>query len=69
MEIKFNKRTGRLEVRTKKKLILVSFYAWEDCYYLIPTVRLDIRRKYGETCLWLFFMGMFLLIDIFKIKE
>ena len=69
MDIKFNKRTGRLEARTKKRLVFVSFEAWTDCYYLIPTVRLDIHRPYGETCLWFFFMGMFLLIDIFKIKD
>lgn len=69
MEIKLNKRTGRLEIKTEKRLFLVSFDAWEDVYYIIPTIRLDSRRACDNTSVWLFFLGMFLLIDIFKIKD
>lgn len=38
-------------------------------YYLLPTVRFDVSRAYGEKSIWFFFLGAFVLIDIFKIKD
>lgn len=69
MRIKFNDRTGRLEAKTKKRLFFISFDAWSGVYYIIPTIRIDNRRSYGNKSVWFFFLGMFLLIDIFKIKD
>lgn len=65
MRIKFNKRTGRLEIRSKKRLVCVSCDHLPGSYYIVPTIRFDISRAYGEKSLWFMFLGAFILIDIF----
>ena len=68
MKIRLNKSTGRLEIRTKKRMIAFYCDILKGSYYLVPTVRFDTSRAYGEKSIWFFFIGAFLLIDIFKIK-
>lgn len=69
MKIRLNKCTGRLEIRTKKRMIAFLCDILKGSYYLVPTVRFDVSRVYGEKSIWLFFLGAFVLIDIFKIKD
>lgn len=69
MKIRLNKSAGRLEIRTKKRIIAFSCDILKGSYYLVPTVRFDVCRAYGEKSIWLFFLGAFVLIDIFKIKD
>ena len=68
MKIRINKSTGRLEIRTKKRIIAFHCDILKGSYYLVPTVRFDTSREYGEKSIWFFFIGAFVLIDIFKIK-
>ena len=69
MKIRINKSTGRLEIRTEKRMIAFSFYILKGSHYLVPTVRFDVSRPYGEKSIWFLFLGAFVLIDIFKIKD
>lgn len=69
MNIRLNNRTGRLEIRTKKRIIAFSCDILKGSYYLVPTVRFDVSRAYEEKSIWFLFLGVFLLIDIFKIKD
>ena len=69
MKIILNNSTGRLEIRTKKRIIAFSCYILKGSYYLVPTVRFDVSRPYGEKSIWFLFLGAFVLIDIFKIKD
>ena len=69
MEIRLNKSTGRLEIRTEKRMIAFSFYILKGSYYLVPTVRFDTSSAYVEKSFWFLFLGAFVLIDIFKIKD
>lgn len=69
MKIRINKSTGRLEIRTRKRIIAFSCDILKGSYYLLPTVRFDVSRAYVEKSIWLFFLGAFVLIDIFKIKN
>ena len=69
MEIRLNKSTDRLEIRTKKRMISFSCYNLKGSYYLVPTVRFDTARPYGEKSIWFLFLGAFVLIDIFKIRD
>ena len=69
MKIRINNSTGRLEIRTEKRMIAFSFYILKCSYYLVPTVRFDVSRPYGEKSIWFLFLGAFVLIDIFKIKD
>lgn len=69
MKIRLNKSTDRLEIRTEKRMIAFSCYILKGSYYLVPTVRFDVSRAYGEKCIWFLFIGAFVLIDIFKIKD
>lgn len=69
MNIRLNERTGRLEIRTRKRIISFSCDIMKGIYYLVPTVRIDNSRAYGEKSIWFFFLGAFVLIDIFKIKD
>lgn len=68
MNIRLNNRTGRLEIRTKKRIIAFSCDILKGSYYLVPTVRFDVSSAYGEKSIWFLFLGVFVLIDIFKIK-
>ena len=68
MKIRINKSTDRLEIRTRKRIISFSFDILKGSYYLVPTVRFDFSRAYGEKSIWFIFIGAFVLIDIFKIK-
>ena len=69
MKIRINKSTVRLEIRTRKRIIAFSCDIMKGSYYLLPTVRFDVSREYGEKSIWFLFIGAFLLIDIFKIKD
>lgn len=69
MNIRLNNRTGRLEIRTKKRIIAFSCDILKGSYYLVPTVRFDVSRAYGEKSIWFLFLGAFVLIDIFKIRD
>ena len=69
MKIRINNSTGRLEIRTRKRIIAFSCDILKGSYYLIPTVRFDVSRAYVETSIWVFFLGAFVLIDIFKIRD
>ena len=69
MKIRINKSTGRLEIRIRKRIIDFSCDILKGSYYLVPTVRFDVSRPYGEKSIWFLFLGAFVLIDIFKIKE
>ena len=68
MKIRLNKITYRLEIRTKNRMIAFYCDILKGSYYLVPTVRFDTSRAYGEKSIWFFFIGAFVLIDIFKIK-
>lgn len=68
MKIRLNKSTGRLEIRIRKMIIAFSCDILKGSYYLVPTVRFDTSRAYGEKSFWFLFLGTFMLIDIFKIK-
>ena len=69
MKIRINNSTGRLEIRTRKRIIAISFDILKGSYYLLPTVRFDVSRAYVEKSIWFFFLGAFVLIDIFKIRD
>jgi hypothetical protein len=69
MNIRLNKITDRLEIRTKKRMIAFHCDILKGSYYLVPTVRFDTSRAYGEKSFWFLFLGTFMLIDIFKIKD
>lgn len=69
MKIRINKSTGRLEIRTKKRMIAFSFDILKGSYYLVPTVRFDTSMAYVEKSFWFLFLGAFVLIDIFKIRD
>lgn len=69
MKIRLNKSTGRLEIRTRKRIIAFSCDILKGSYYLLPTVRFDVSRAYGEKSFWFLFIGAFVLIDIFKIRD
>ena len=69
MKIRLNKSTGRLEIRTRKMIIAFSCDILKGFYYLVPTVRFDTTMAYGEKSIWFLFIGAFVLIDIFKIKD
>ena len=69
MKIRLNKSTDRLEIRTKKRMIAFHCDILKGSYYLVPTVRFDTSRAYGEKSFWFLFLGTFMLIDIFKIKD
>ena len=68
MNIRLNNRTGRLEIKTRKRIIALSFDILKGSYYIVPTIRFDISRAYGEKSFWFLFLSAFVLIDIFKIK-
>ena len=68
MKIRLNKSTGRLEIRTRKRIIAFSCDILKGSYYLVPTVRFDTSMAHGEKSLWFLFLGAFVLIDIIKIK-
>ena len=68
MKIRLNKSTGRLEIRTRKRIIAFHCDILKGSYYLVPTVRFDTTMAYGEKSIWFLFIGAFVLIDIFKIK-
>lgn len=69
MKIRLNKSTDRLEIRTKKRIIAFHCDILKGSYYLVPTVRFDTSRAYGEKSIWFLFLGDFVLIDIFKIRD
>lgn len=69
MKIRINNSTGRLEIRTRKRIIAFSCDILKGSYYLVPTVRLDVSMAYVEKSIWFFFLGAFVLIDIFKIRD
>ena len=69
MKIRLNKSTDRLEIRTKKRIIAFHCDILKGSYYLVPTVRFDTSRAYVEKNIWFFFLGSFVLIDIFKIRD
>lgn len=69
MGLRYNKQMDRWELKTSRKLLFFSCDWWGDVYYVIPTIRIDLHREYGEKCFWFFFLGMYFLIDIFKIKD
>ena len=69
MKIRLNKITGLLEIRTRKRIIAFHCDILKGSYYLVPTVRFDTTRAYGEKSIWFLFIGAFVLIDIFKIGD
>lgn len=69
MKIRLNKSTDRLEIRTRKRIIASSCDILKGSYYLVPTVRFDVSRAYGEKSIWFLFLGAFVLIDIFKTRD
>ena len=69
MKIRLNKSTGRLEIRTKNRMITFHCDILKGSYYLVPTVRFDVSRAYGENSIWFLFLGAFVFIDIFKIRD
>lgn len=69
MKIRLNKSTDRMEIRTRKRIIAFSCDILKGSYYLLPTVRFDVSRAYVEKSIWFFFLGAFVLIDIFKIRD
>ena len=69
MKIRINNSTGRLEIRTRKRIIAFSCDILKGSYYLLPTVRFDVSMAYVEKSIWFFFIGAFVLIDIFKIRD
>nr|DAH28642.1 MAG TPA: hypothetical protein [Caudoviricetes sp.] len=69
MNIRLNNRTGRLEIKTRKRIIAFSCDILKGSYYIVPTIRFDIRSAYGNKSIWFLFLGAFALIDIFKLKD
>lgn len=69
MKIRINNSTGRLEIRTRKRIIAFSCDILKGSYYIVPTVRFDVSSAYVEKSIWFFFLGAFVLIDIFKIRD
>ena len=69
MKIRINNSAGRLEIRTRKRIIAFSCDILKGSYYLVPTVRFDTSRAYVEKSLWFLFLGSFVLIDIFKTRD
>ena len=69
MKIRLNKITDRLEIRTKKRMIAFYCDILKGSYYLVPTVRFDTSRAYGDKSIWFLFLDTFVLIDLFKIKD
>ena len=69
MKIRLKKSTDRLEIRTKNRMITFHCDILKGSYYPVPTVRFDTSRAYGEKSIWLFLLGAFVLIDIFKIRD
>ena len=69
MKIRLNKCTDRLEIRTKKRMIAFHCDILKGSYYLVPTVRFDTSRAYGDKSFWFLFLDTFVLIDLFKIKD
>lgn len=69
MKIRINNSTGRMEIRTRKRIIAFSCDILKGSYYLVPTVRFDTSMAYVEKSFWFFFLGAFVLIDIFKISD
>ena len=69
MKIRLNKCTDRLEIRTKKRMIAFYCDILKGSYYLVPTVRFDTSRAYGDKSIWFLFLDTFVLIDLFKIKD
>lgn len=69
MKIRLNKSTDRLEIRTRKRIIASSCDILKGSYYLVPTVRFDVSRAYGEKSIWFLFLGAFVLIDVFKTRD
>lgn len=69
MNIRLNKSTGRLEIRTKKRMVFFSFVIRRGVYYLIPTIRVDTDKANRDKSIWFFFLSAFVLIDIFKTKD
>ena len=69
MKIRLNKSTGRLEIRSKKRMIAFHCDILKGSYYLVPTVRFDTSRAYGDKSIWFLFLCAFVLIDIFKIRD
>lgn len=69
MKIRQNKCTDRLEIRTKKRMIAFHCDILKGSYYLVPTVRFDTSRAYGDKSIWFLFLDTFVLIDLFKIKD
>lgn len=69
MNIRLNKSTDRLEIRTKKRMIAFHCDILKGSYYLVPTVRFGTSRAYGDKSIWFLFLDTFVLIDIFKIKD
>lgn len=69
MKIRLNKSTDRLEIRTEKIMIAFHCDILKGSYYLVLTVRFDTSSAYGEKSIWFLFLGTFVLIDIFKIKD
>lgn len=58
-----------MEIRTRKRIIAFSCDILKGSYYLLPTVRFDVSSAYVEKSIWFFFLGAFVLIDIFKIRD
>ena len=69
MKIRLNKSTGRIEIRTRKRIIAFSCDILKGSYYLVPTVRFDVSRAHGEKSFWFLFLCAFVLIDIFKTRD
>lgn len=69
MKTRLNKCTDRLEIRTKKRMIAFHCDILKGSYYLVPTVRFDTSRAYGDKSIWFLFLDTFVLIDLFKIKD
>ena len=69
MKIRIIKSTGRIEIRSKNRMIAFHCDILKGSYYLVPTVRFDTSRAYVEKRFWFLFLGAFVLIDIFKIKD
>lgn len=69
MKIRLNKCTDRLEIRTEKRMIAFHCDILKGSYYLVPTVRFDTSRAYGDKSIWFLFLDTFVLIDLFKIKD
>lgn len=69
MRIKYNRRTGRLDIMARNRLILLSCGRLPRTYYIVPTMRFDNSREYCSKSLWFMLLSAFILIESFKIKE